>query len=172
MAWIVIPPILMVSVGMSAYALQQRAEWRLRQNRALADVLPEFIEAQKNASGLIADLGINEQDKIGSENQLISFLQEAALRREFTVDAVQVVQREKNREQNIPVLSAEVDGSGEFSAIQLYINEIKLAQRLLSVRSIELSQPSGFKTDDVFEAKVVFDLLLMDEVLKTSGRAQ
>ena len=169
MAWIVIPPLLIVGVGLSAYAGQQKAELRLRQSKALSDVLPLFIKAQRDASELIADLGINEQDKIGSEDQLISFLQEAALRRGVTVEAVQVVRREQVRGRKIPVLSASVEGSGELTAIQLYINEIKSAQQLLSVNSIELTQSSDLQSDNVFDAKVVFDLLLIEEVLKTAG---
>jgi hypothetical protein len=172
MAWIVIPPLLIVGFGLGAYAWQQRAEWRLRQTKSLSDVLPVFIKAQRDANVLIADLGINEQDKIGSEDQLISFLQEAALRRGFTVDAVQVVRREQIRGKNIPVLSASVKGSGKFTAIQLYINEIKSAQQLLSVSSIELTQSSDLQATELFDAKVVFDLLLIEEVLETVGGSQ
>ncbi|MEE9369731.1 MAG: hypothetical protein V3V05_12855 [Pontiella sp.] len=170
MAWIGIPPLLIVSVGLSAYAWAQKADTRLIQNQALSDVLPVFIKAQKDAAELIADLGINEEDKIGSEDQLISFLQEAALRRGFTVDAIQVVRHEKVRGKNVPVLSASVDGSGELAAIQLYINEIKSAQQLLSVSSIQLTQPKKMNVENkTFDAKVVFDLLLLEEVLKTAG---
>ena len=169
MAWIGIPPLLIVSVGLSAYAWAQRADTRLIQNQALSDVLPVFIKAQKDAAELIADLGINEEDKIGSEDQLISFLQEAALRRGFTVDAIQVVRQEKIQGKNVPVLSASVKGSGELTAIQLYINEIKSAQQLLSVSSIQLTQPKKMNTENTFDAKVVFDLLLLEEVLKTAG---
>jgi hypothetical protein len=170
MAWIVIPPLLIVGAGMSSYAWQQRAEWRLRQNKALSDALPVFIKARQDASELITDLGVNERDKIGSEDQLISYLQEAAVRRAFTVDAVQVVQEELVRGKKIPVLRASVEGSGEFTAIQLYINEIKSAQQLLSISSMELTQPTDRREEDnIFEVRVVFDLLLIDEVLKTTG---
>jgi hypothetical protein len=170
MAWIVIPPVLIVGVGMSAYAWQQRAEWQLRQNESLSEVMPVFIKAQTAAGKLISDLGVNEKDAIASEDQLISFLQEAAVRRAFTIDAVQVVRHEKVTGQAVPVLSASVEGFGEFSAIQLYINEIKSAQQLLSVRSMDLTQPKKRKADDeIFDARIVFDLLLFDEVLKTTG---
>ena len=173
MAWIVIPPLLIVTVGMSAYAWQQRAEWQLLQNESLSEVLPVFVKAQREASELITDLGVNEKDKIGSEDQLISFLQEAAVRRAFTVDAVQVVRHEQIRGKNVPVLSASVEGYGEFTAIQLYINEIKSAQQLLSVSSMELTQPDNRQVGkDVFDARVVFDFLLIDEVLKTTGGAK
>ena len=173
MAWIVVPPLLIVGIGLSAHAWKQRAEWRLQQNQTLSDVLPSFIKAQKNASELIESLGINEQDKmIGSEDQLISFLQEAAVRRRFTVDAVKVVRHEQLKGKNIPVLRATVQGFGELTAIQLYINEIKSAQQLLSVNSIELSQDKDHRSADVFATKVVFDLLLIDEVLQTVGGAK
>ncbi len=170
MAWIVIPPVMIVGVGMSAHAWQQRAEWRLRQNEALSDVLPVFIKAQGAAAELIEDLGVNQKDAISSEDQLISFLQEAAVRRAFTIDAVQVIRHDKQKGKTVPVLSASVEGFGEFTAIQLYINEIKSAQQLLSVRSMDLTQPKKRKQDDeIFEARVVFELLLIDEVLQTTG---
>ena len=173
MAWVVIPPVMIAGIGLSTYAWKQRAEWQLRETQAISDVLPVFITAQKKASDLITDLGINKEGQIGSEDQLISFLQEAALRNNFTVDAIQVVRREKNRGNQVPVLSASVQGSGEFADIQLYVNEIKSAQQLLSVNTMEIQQTFGIDMEEaLFEASVVFDLVLIEEVLKSKGGLQ
>lgn len=169
MAWIVIPPMLIVGVGLSSYAWSQRTEWKLQQAQSLSDVLPLVIESKREAAKLIGDLGLNEKSAIASEDQLISFLQEVALKHGVTVESVKVVRRELARGENIPILSASLEGAGTFAALQLYVNEIKSAQSLLSVNSLRLSQPRKRISEDLFEASIVFDLMLIDEVLKTTG---
>lgn len=172
MAWIVIPPLLIVGVGLSSYAWQQRAVWRLQQTRSLSDVLPLVIESKREATKLIGDLGLSAKSAIGSEDQMISFLQEVAVKHGVMIESIQVVRREPERGENIPVLSASVESLGEFTALQLYVNEIKSAQSLLSVSSLELTQPREQISKDIFEANITFDLMLIDEVLKTSGGIQ
>jgi hypothetical protein len=88
MAWIVIPPVIIVGVGLSAFALQERAQWRLQQTQSLSDVLPPFIQSQREASELVAGLGLGDEDRIGTEDQLITELNEAAYKHGFTVDSV------------------------------------------------------------------------------------
>jgi hypothetical protein len=169
MAWIVIPPMLIVGVGLSSYAWRQRTIWKLQQTQSLSDVLPLVIESKREAEKLIGDLGLDDKSAIGSEDQLISFLQEIAVKRGVTVESVMVVRREPARGENIPVLSASVKGAGAFSALQLYVNEVKSAQSLLYVNALSLTQPRERMLDAVFEANIVFDLMLIDEVLKTTG---
>jgi hypothetical protein len=172
-AWVVIPPVLITAVGLSSYALRQRAEWRMQQAQALSDVLPAVIGAQASVRQLFEDLGLSEEKRIESRDQLISLLQEKAVQRDITFDTVQVVRRDKSKGSDIPVLRATVEAFGDVSAFQLYLNDIKLAQPLLTASSINIVQ----RTDDGggggnFELKVVFDLLLVDEVLKASGGSQ
>ena len=171
MAWIVVPPLLIVVVGLGSSAWLKRSEWRLRQTESLSDILPAFIEAQREARELIDGLVLDKEDQIGSEDRLISFLQEVAFRRGFTIDAVQVARREQAQDKEIPVLNAMVEGSGEFTDIQCYINEIKLSQQLLSVNSINLTQPRMQDQKGLFKARIVFDLLMVDEVLSTHEEA-
>lgn len=169
MAWIIIPPMLIVGVGLSSYAWCQRTIWKLQQTQSLSDVLPLVIESKRAAAKLIGDLGMDDKSSIASKEQLISFLQEIAVKRGVTVESVKVVRREPARGENLPVLSASVAGAGTFTALQLYVNEVKSAQSLLYVNSLKLSQPRERILDDMFEASIVFDLMLIDEVLKTTG---
>lgn len=171
-AWIVIPPVLIVTVGLSSYALRQRAEWRLRQAQALSDVLPTVIKAQTAVRQLFEDLGLTKEKRIASEDQLISLLQEKAMQRKINFKTVQVVRRDKSKGSDIPVLSAVVEAFGDVGAFQLYLNDIKVAQPLLTANSIEIEQRIEDGQDGDFELKVVFDLLLVDEVLKASGGSQ
>jgi len=173
MMWITVPPLLISSVGLSAYAWKQQAEWKLKQTESLSEALPVVIQARTDAGRLISDLGLNKESAIGSEDQLISFLQEAAMRRGFTIDSVQVVRREAKDSQGIPVLMANIEGTGEFTAIQLYINEVQSAQHMLSVNTLELTQPrQQIIAGNGFKANISFNLLLIDEILQTTGDVQ
>lgn len=169
MAWIVIPPVLAVSVGLSTFAWRQQMERSYLEAQALSDVLPGIIEARLGAIGLIDSLGVNEESAIGSADQLISLLQEAAVRQDFVVESIQVDRQEKSREHSFPVLNVEVDGNGEFRDIQLFINEVKSSQQLLSLYSVNLTLPRQNLGAGRFNASMVFNLLLIDEVLQSGG---
>lgn len=171
-AWIVIPPVLITAVGLSTFALRQRAEWRLKQTQALSDVWPAVIQAQAEVRQLFEDLGLSEEKRIASEDQLISLLQEKAIQRNITFETVQVVRRDKSKGANIPALSATVEAFGDVGAFQLYLNDIKLAQPLLTASSIKIVQGTDAGADGSFDLRVVFDLLLVDEVLNASGGSQ
>ena len=170
--WIVIPPVLIAAVGLSSYAFRQRAEWRLKQTQSLSDVLPAVIQAQAEVRKLFEDLGLSEENRIASEDQLISLLQEKAIQRNITFKTVQVVRRDKSKGANIPALSATVEAYGDVAAFQLYLNDIKMAQPLLTASSIKIDQEADGGQDGDFELKVVFDLLLVDEVLMARGGPQ
>jgi hypothetical protein len=171
-AWIVIPPMLITTLGLSSYALRQKAEWRLRQTQSLSDVLPAVVGAQSDARKLFEDLGLSEDKRIASEDQLISLLQDKARNREILIETLQVNRREKSKTSKIPVLSAKIYAFGDIGDFQLYLNDIKKAQPLLTANSIKISQQTGSEEGGNFELKVVFDLLLVDEVLKTPGGIQ
>lgn len=172
-AWIVIPPVLIAAVGLSSYAFRQRAEGRLNQTQALSDVLPAIIGAQKETKQLFEDLGLSKEKRIASEDQLISLLQEKAIQRNISFETVQVVRRDKSKGSSIPVLRAVVEAYGNVGAFQLYLNDVKLAQPLLTASSIQIDQriDDGGGGGD-FALMVVFDLLLADEVLNASGGSQ
>jgi len=168
-AWIVIPPAVIATLGMSSYALRQKAEWRLQQAEALSDVLPAVIDAQTDVRQLFEDLGLTQEKRIASEDQLISLLQDKARARGVTVDSLQVNRRDQIKGAKIPALSATVEAFGDVGAFQLYLNDVKAAQPLLTASSITIEQSSDYVQNGDFELKVVFDLLLVDEVLKASG---
>jgi len=65
-----------------------------------------------------------------------------------------------------------VEAFGDIGAFQLYLNDVKSAQPLLTASSINIDQNSEFEQREEFELKVVFDLLLVDEVLKIGGGIQ
>ena len=80
--------------------------------------------------------------------------------------------RNKSKSSDIPVLSAKIYAFGDIGAFQLYLNDIKRAQPLLTASSIKVSQQPGSGEDATFELNVIFDLLLVDEVLKARGGSQ
>lgn len=167
--WLMIPPLLMVTVGLGSYAWQQRAQWQLQETQALSDVLPPFIAARKAAKDLFEGLKTDSGGELGTEDQLISFLQDIAQQYEFTVEAVNVVDQ---KQQAASVLNIVVRGAGDFTAVQLYINEAKSKQRLLSVDSIKVMQPSEQRAGGLYDVEIVFELLLMDEIKTLGGEGQ
>lgn len=167
--WIVVPPMLITAVGLSSFALKQRAEWRLKQTRALSNVLPDVIRARKNVQNLVDNLGLSEERRITTGDQLITLLDEKAAHRNIELKRTQIVQREQNRNSSIPVISAVVEASGDFAGFQLFLNDVKSAHPLISARTIELTQGREDALEEGFQLKVVFDLLLANDVLKATG---
>ena len=171
-AWLIIPPLLIVGIGLSSNAWRQRSHWQLQKTRALSEVLPSFITARKDVGNLIDGFKQSSAGEIGSEDQLISFLQDMAQQNDFLVDTVNVVnqknQRQPQQQKAIPVINAVVKGSGDLAAIQLYINQVKTAQRLLSVSSLRMSPPKDSSVKS-YNAEIVFELILLDELQTAKG---
>lgn len=173
-AWLIIPPLLIVGLGLSSNAWRQRSHWELQKARALSEVLPAFITARKDVMGLIDGFKQSSAGEIGSEDQLISFLQDMAQQNEFLVDTVNVITQKNQRQPQqkaIPVLNAVVRGSGDLAAIQLYINQVKTQQRLLSVSSLRMSPPKDAGST-LYDAEIIFELILLDELQTAKGGAQ
>jgi len=171
-AWLIIPPLLIVSVGMGSHAWQQRAQWQLEKTKALSDVLPAFIESRKEAIALFEGFRTAGGEELGSEDQLISFLQDMAQQNDFIVDSINVVDRKNRQQAAVPVLNAVVRGAGDFTAIQLYINEVKAGQRLLSVGSIKIAPPDNLSGGNLYDVEIIFELLLLDDMKAFNGGIQ
>ena len=134
-AWIIIPPILITAVGLSAFAMRQRAEWELRQTLALSDILPEVIQARRNVRTLMDNLGLTEEKQITTGDQLIALLDEKASNRNIDLKRTQILQRDDVKGSGIPVISAVLEASGDFASIQLFLNDVRSAYPLVSARS-------------------------------------
>ena len=171
-AWLIIPPLLMVSVGMGSHAWQQRAEWQLEKTKALSEVLPPFIAARKDAVTLFEGFKTSAGEELGSEDQLISFLQDMAQQNDFIVDSINTVNQKSHQQKAVPVLKTVVRGAGNFNAIELYINEVKTGQRLLSISSIKLMQPSDGSGGDLYDVEIIFELLMLDGMKVLNGGIQ
>ena len=65
--WLIIPPLLMASVGLGSRAWQRRAQWRLQETKALSEVLPPFITARKNTIDLFEGFKTATGGELGSE---------------------------------------------------------------------------------------------------------
>jgi hypothetical protein len=168
-AWMVLPPLLISIFGLGSYGWLQQAHWKLEQTTALADVLPDFVIGRKAANEMLETLTKTSVGEIGSEDQLISFLQDVAQQCDFMVDSVDMVANNRMQEKKVlPVLNAVVRGTGDFNAIQIYINEVKMQQRLLSLDSIRLKIPKK-AAEDLYDAELVFELLLLDDLQMVAG---
>ncbi len=145
MLWIAVPPLLVVGVGLGAYALRCRSQCELKQATVLGN------------------------DAIQSEAPLIAFFQETARRTGFAVVSVKVEHRVSAENRGMPVLIAEVNGSGSFEVINQFISNVISEQHLLSERAIKISQSSVDGTMD-YRAELTFELLLLNEPKTAGGR--
>jgi len=167
--WIIVPPLLITSVGLSAFTFQQRAEWRLKETEALSNILPDVVQSRANVQGLFDELGMSEGKRITSGDQLTTILEENARKRNVDVKRTQILEGEKRKGSKIPMISLMLEARGEFADFQLFLNDVKSAHPLISVRSINVGQSREPTVESGFELKVVFDLLLVNDVMKATG---
>jgi hypothetical protein len=66
-------------------------------------------------------------------------------------------------------MNAVVRGRGDFTAVQMYINEAKSTQQLLSVDAIKVQKPSEEAAEGMYDVEIVFELLLLDEMKSVAG---
>jgi len=170
--WIVVPPLLIVGMGLGTHALQRESEWELSRTEELVDILPKLVRTQRQAGDFLAEFNKGfGGEAIESEDQLISFLQETAQRAGFTVDSVKVERRVSKINPSMPVLSATVKGTGSFDAIELYLGDVTTAHHLLSESKINLSQVEGY-TSDFYRAELAFELMLFPGPQSAGGGAE
>ena len=170
--WIIIPPLLMVSVGLGSHAWRQRAVWKLQETQALSEFLPPLITARKDVAALFDSFKGSTGSEMGSGDQLISFLQDMAQLNDFMLDTIDIVDRRNSSpesSQALPVLNAVVRGRGDFTSVQMYINEAKSRQQLLSVDSLRVNKPSDGAGAGIYDVEIVFELMQLNEMKTVSG---
>jgi hypothetical protein len=168
--WLILPPLLMISLGLGTRAWRERAKWQLEQTQALSEILPPLISARRDVVGLFKGFSTSSGGELDSEDQLISFLQDMAQQNEFMLDTVNRIEQKKQK-RALPVMNAVVRGRGDFTAVQMYINEAKSGQQLLSVDAINIQQPPDTVGEGIFDVEIVFELLLLDEMESIAGGA-
>lgn len=168
MLWIVLPPLIITGVGLSAYALRLQSEWEHSRTRLLSAILPELVQTQNRARNLLAGFHGSNSASIRSEDEFISFIQEVEQKSRFTVDSLKVERRVLG--DNTPVLVASVKGFGSFEAIREFLGDVVSGQHLLYESSLQVSQTSGSRNADIgdgqYKVDMTFELVLL-ESLKT-----
>jgi hypothetical protein len=160
--WMLIPPLLIAGVGLSSYALQLQSTWRLGRTKALSDVLPKLVHTQQQARALLDGFRGMENRSIQSEDALISFIQETARKVNFTVDSLKVERRDSGPGVVMPVLVANVNGSGAIDATYRFLTEVSASQQLLSESSLRITQqPNAFDLK-LCKADITFELVLFN----------
>lgn len=158
-AWVVIPPVLIVGVGLSSFALKQQSEWQLERTRVLSELLPKIEKTQNEALALLTEFSNSDAGNVKSEEELISFLQNAARESEFTVDSLKVERKASSADKTVPVLVAKVRGSGSFLSVQTFIGDAVSQQQLLNETSLQISQGGYGIGEDSCRADIVFELI-------------
>lgn len=162
--WILVPPLLIVGVGLSSYALQLQSEWQLNRTKTMAEVLPKLAQAESDVVALLEQIDTPESRVISSEDGLISFIQSTAQRVDFTVDSLKVERQAPGKASglDLPLLTANVTGSGNIEAIQLFLADVGAAHQLLSESELQVSQQSNGLDALNCRAEITFDLVLFE----------
>ncbi|QBG46122.1 hypothetical protein EGM51_01350 [Verrucomicrobia bacterium S94] len=166
--WIIIPPLLIVGIGLTSFALKLQSEWQLERTRVLADLLPRVDAARKAAEELMVRFRTSESGSVKTEDELISFLQNAAQHAGFTVDNLKVERRASEINGSVPVLSASVRGTGTLLSVQHFMGDVSSRQHLLSETSVQLSQSGKTAGEEICRADITFELILF-QTGKTGG---
>lgn len=161
-AWILIPPVLIVGIGLTSFALRQQSEWQLERTRVLADLLPKVKQTEQEALSLLARFNESEAGSIKSEDELISFLQNAAREADFTVDSLKVERKGSSANKNTPILTAMVRGTGTFRSVQTFMSDAASKQHLLSESALQINQGGDKNNKDSCRADMTFELILFD----------
>lgn len=159
-AWIVIPPVLAVGIGLSSFAMKLQSEWRLERTQVLADLMPEVEKARMEAENLMVRFRESESGSISGEDELISFLQNAAQQAGFTVDTLKVERKPSVVNKSVPVLMASVRGSGTLASVQGFMGDVSSRQHLLSETSLQVSQGGRNMDENSCRADITFELIL------------
>ncbi|MDF7808432.1 hypothetical protein P4E94_13340 [Pontiellaceae bacterium B12219] len=165
--WILIPPFLIAGIGLTSFALKLQSDWKLERTRAYASVLPEVAAAKRKVETLISTFNNSEAGRIKTEDELISFLQSSAQDADFMVDTLKVERKTISAGGSVPVLLANVRGSGSFEAIQNFLSEATSRQQLLTESSLQISRGGQSPGHDACRADISFELILFK--LKTPG---
>ncbi len=160
-AWIVVPLVLASVAGLSSHALRLQSQWSLSRTEKLAEALPKLAHTQQQGRELLDRFHESDSSTIQSEDELISFLREAAQRTDFVIDSLKV-ERRVSAQSKMLVLVASVKGSGSFEAIQKYLGDAAARQPLLFENSLKVSGASRSVGSSVFEADIVFELLMLN----------
>lgn len=166
--WVLIPPVLIVSVGLSSQGLRTQSEWKLKRAEALVDVLPRLAQVQGEAKQVINTFRGEQSTSIKTEDELISYLQNAASKVGFTIDSLKV-ERRPSAASNVPMLVADVKGVGTFIDVENYIGEVSSGQHLLYESSLRVSRSSHAVRADECQASITFDLVLFNSINASGG---
>ena len=167
-SWIVIPPVLAVSVGLSSYALRRHSQWELSRAQEMAGVLPQLVQTRQIADDVLSRFNGDGESDIHSEDQLISLIQETGRRVGFTVDSLKVERRVSARHRNLPVLTAAVTGEGQYADIEFFLGEVCTQHHFLSASSVKLSKSQKSGTQR-YRADIGFELVLLEGLQVAGG---
>lgn len=160
--WICVPPLLMAGIGLTSYALRLQSNWQLERTRELAQVLPRLADARNDAEALLSSFSDSESGSVASEDELISFLRNAAQEAGFTVDSLQV-DRKTSAQGNVPVLRANVKGTGSFAAMKTFVSDVSSRQQLLSETSLQISMENRGLGEAICRVNIAFELVVFGQ---------
>ena len=166
--WTLIPPALIVGIGLSSFAMKSQSEWRLNRTRLLAEMLPEMVKSQQSAHDILFKFDGAQSTSLKSEDELISYLQGTAAKGEFRVDSLKVDRQASSGGGDVNRLIASVVGSGRFRDVEDFIGDVTSEQHLLNESSVKITEASRVAAKGLCKAEITFELVVFDH-LKSRG---
>lgn len=169
MLWVLMPPLVLVGAGLTSHALKARSEWKLQRIQSLATALPKLEHARSAAEEIVNKFYGEDSGCLKTEEELVSYLHNASARVGFVIDSLNVERRVSARDKDIPMLMAEVKGSGSFVDIEDYLVEVLAGQQLLSESSVKVNRSANALHANEYRADITFELVLFRSVGKAGG---
>ena len=170
--WIVLPPLMFTGVGLSTYALRLQAEWELNRAQLFSSVMPELVLARTQARNLLQSFDGSQAYSIQSEDDFISYIREIERKSDFTVDTLEV--ERSSTEDNMSILTAEVEGDGDFKTLEKFISDVVSGQHLLFGNQLVITQIKDMDSSgsEQLSADITFELILLDALNSIIGEGE
>lgn len=157
--WILIPPMIIITLGLGTHALSRKAHWHLQSTQVLNDKLPAFIQSNKGISTVLDEFRDIAEGQ-SQEGQVIAVLQDEAVRSGFEVTSVQVDRLPVDLQTDKLILNAAVSGYGTLESIQKYLKNVNTARNMLAEDVIKISEADEDLGGGIYEAKIIFKEVL------------
>lgn len=165
-AWIMIPPLVIVGIGLASQAMRLQSEWKLSRTKELSDVLPRMVQVRKQSNDLLDKF--MSPSVLKNQGDLMAHLYDVANDTGFTVESV--TPSESKSDEEMSVARARIEGYGSFKSVQRYLGKVILNQPLVYESSLRISNNKrGELMQNECKAIVTVDLLMPSVLQQERG---
>lgn len=146
--WVVTPLAVILGIMAFSHGIMGNEQLLLMQNTALAAIIPDMEVSERRFEQFAGDYRMNIDRKLSMEDRHIILLNSAAEYVNFTITSINLEQAPPDKTPpGIIQISLFVRGSGPLSDIAAFLNNVKVLDRFLYEKKLEISpdasQPGG-----------------------------